>query len=106
MSLLNSKKFKELQSENDDLKKYIDGLGEKENQLKHFDELVKKARLEYADIATKKDQTAQKLESLDKDKAKLINELNKISLEIKQLREMKLTEHNQLRSLRDGFYKS
>jgi len=99
MSLLNSKKFKELQIENEDLKKRIDGLSEKENHLKRYDELVKKARIEYAEIATKKDQTAQKLEALDKDKTKLINELNKISLEIKQLREIKITEHNQVLSL-------
>ena len=102
MSFLNSKKLRELQTENEELKKYIKSLEEKENQLKRFDELVKKARLEYANIASKKDQTAQKLESLDKDKAKLLSELNKISLEIKQLREMKLTEHNQLSTLRDA----
>lgn len=101
MSLLNSKKFKELQIENEDLRKRIDGLSEKENHLKRYDELVKKARIEYAEIATKKDQTAQKLEALDRDKTKLINELNKISLEIKQLREIKLTEHNQVLSLRN-----
>ncbi len=101
MSLLNSKKFKELQIENEDLRKRIDGLSEKENHLKRYDELVKKARIEYAEIATKKDQTAQKLEALDRDKTKLINELNKISLEIRQLREIKLTEHNQVLSLRN-----
>jgi chromosome segregation ATPase len=101
MSLLNSKKFKELQIENEELKKRIDGLSEKENHLKRYDELVKKARIQYAEIATKKDQTAQKLEALDRDKTKLISELNKISLEIKQLREIKLTEHNQVLSLRN-----
>ena len=101
MSFLNSKKLKELQSENEELKKRIESLEEKENHLKRYDELVKKARIEYAEIATKKDQTARKLESLDKDKAKLTNELNKISLEIKQLREIKLTEHNQVISLRN-----
>ena len=99
MSILNNRKLKELQSENEDLKKRMDGLAEKENHLKRFDELVKKARIEYAEIATKKDQTAQKLEVLDRDKAKLFSELNKISHEIKQLREIKLTEHNQVLSL-------
>jgi chromosome segregation ATPase len=99
MSLLNSKKLKELQSENEELKKRIDGLAEKENRLRHFDELVKRARIEYAEIATKKDQTAQKLDALDRDKVKLIGELNKISLEINQLREIKLTESNQVFSL-------
>lgn len=101
MSFLNNKKLKELQSENEELKKRIESLEEKENHLKRYDELVKKARIEYAEIATKKDQTARKLESLDKEKTKLTNELNKISLEIKQLREIKLTEHNQVISLRN-----
>lgn len=98
MSLLNSKKLKELQTENEELKKLIAGLTEKENQLKHFDEMVKNARLEYADISTKKDHTAQKLEALEKEKTKLVSELNKISSEIKQLREIKITEQNQILS--------
>jgi chromosome segregation ATPase len=102
MSLLNSKKLRVLQSENEELKKLIQGFSEKENQLKHFDELVKKARLEYAGIATKKDQTAQKLETLERDKTKLLNELSKISSEIKQLREIKITENNQIISLNNA----
>jgi len=99
MSLLKSKKLKELQQENEELKKLIDGLSDKENQLKNFDDLVKKARLEYADISSKKDQTAQKLETLQKEKAKLASELNKISSDIKQLREIKLSEKNQILSM-------
>jgi len=106
MSFLNSKKLKELESENEELKKLIDGFSEKEDQLKHFDELVKKARLDYAEIASKKDQTAEKLESLERDKAKLVKELNKITLEIKQLREMKITENNQFVSLRNALNNS
>ena len=50
MSFLNGKKIKELQSENDELKKILEGISEKENQLKHFDELIKKARFEYSEI--------------------------------------------------------
>lgn len=99
MSLFNNKKLKELQSENEELRKAIDGLSEKENQLKNFDDMVKKARLEYAEVSSKKDQTAQKLESLEKEKTKLLSELNKISTEIKQLREIKLSEQNQIVSL-------
>ena len=70
MSLLNNKKLKELQSENEELKKAIEGLAEKENRLKNFEEMVKKARLEYAEITAKKDQTAQKLEAFEKEKSK------------------------------------
>ena len=99
MSLLKSKKYKELQRENDELKKLIDGLSDKENQLKNFDDLVKKARFEFADISAKKDQTAQKLETLQKEKTKLAAELNKISYDIKQLREIKLSEKNQILSM-------
>jgi chromosome segregation ATPase len=102
MSFLNSKKLKELQSENEELKKLLEGISEKENQLKHFDELVKKSRLQYAEIAAKKDQTAQKLETLERDKTKLLNELSKLSLEIKQLREIKLAENNHIISLKNA----
>ena len=102
MSFLNGKKIKELQSENDELKKILEGISEKENQLKHFDELIKKARFEYSEIVAKKDQTVQKLEALEHDKAKFLQELNKISVEIKQLREIKLAEHNQIISLENA----
>ena len=102
MSLLNNKKIKELQNENEELKKTIEGLAEKESRLKNFDDMVKKARLEYAEITAKKDQTAQKLETLEKDKTKLQGELNKISIEIKQLREIKLSEQNQILSLNNS----
>ena len=103
MSIFNNKKLKELQSENEELKRQIEGFNQNEKQLKHFDELIKNAHLEYADIISKKDQTAQKLELLDRDKTRLRAELNKLSTEIKQLREMKLTEQNQLTLLKNAF---
>ena len=103
MSLLNSKKIKELESENESLKKQIEDFHEKENRLKQFEELIKNARHEYANIISKKDQTAQKVEGLEKDKTKLLGELNKISIELKQLREMKFTEQNQLTLLEKAF---
>ena len=103
MSLLNRKKIKELENENESLKKQIEDFHEKENRLKQFEELTKNARHEYADIISKKDQTAQKLEILKKDKIKLLGELNKISIELKQLREMKFTEQNQLTLLENAF---
>ena len=97
--ILNSKRLKELQSENEELKKLIDSFAEKESRLKHFDELLKKSRIEYANIALKKNQTAHTLEVLESQKAKLNNELHKISSEIKKLREIKLSEHNQILEL-------
>lgn len=96
---MNSKKLKELQSENEELKKLIDSFAEKESRLKQFDELLKKSRIEYANIALKKNQTAHTLEVLESQKAKLNNELHKISSEIKKLREIKLSEHNQILEL-------
>jgi chromosome segregation ATPase len=97
--ILYSKKFKELQSENEELKNQIESVKEKEERLKRFEELIKNARIEYASIALKKDQTVQKLEALENDKTRLNNEIYKISSEIKQLREIKLSEHNQLLAL-------
>lgn len=97
--ILYSKKFKELQSENEELKNQIESVKEKEERLKRFEELIKNARIEYASIALKKDQTVQKLEALENDKTRLNDEIFKISSEIKQLREIKLSEHNQLLAL-------
>ena len=104
--ILNSKKLKELQSENEELKKLIDGFAEKENRLKQFDELIKKSRIEYANIALKKNQTAHTLEVLENQKAKLNNELHKTSSEIKKLREIKLSEQNQVLALGEVVSKS
>jgi chromosome segregation ATPase len=100
--ILYSKKFKELQSENEELKNQIESVKEKEDRLKRFEELIKIARIEYASIALKKDQTVQKLEALENDKTKLNDEIYKISSEIKQLREIKLSENNQLLALNNA----
>jgi chromosome segregation ATPase len=97
--ILYGKKFKELQSENEELKNQIESVKEKEERFKRFEELIKNARIEYAAIALKKDQTVQKLEALENDKTRLNDEIQKISSEIKQLREIKLSEHNQLLAL-------
>ena len=97
--ILYSKRLKELQTENEELKNQIESVKEKEERLKRFEELIKKARIEYAAIALKKDQTVQKLEALENDKTRLNDEIRKISTEIKQLREIKLSEHNQLLAL-------
>ncbi len=94
--ILNSKRLKELQTENEELKRLVESLMEKDERLKRFEELIKKSRIEYANIALKKDQTAKTLELLENQKVRLNNEVHKISGEIKQLRDIKLSEQNQL----------
>lgn len=102
MALLNSKKLKELQSENEELKAFIQDLTNKESHFRHFDELVRKTRVEYTNITLKKDQTALTLEQLEKEKNTLINQMQKLSREIEQLREMKVYEQNQIHKLIDN----
>lgn len=104
--ILNSKRIKELESENEELKKLIQSFTAKETQLKRFDELIKKARIEYGDITLRKDQTAQTVEVLENEKTKINNEIQKISYEIKQLRELKLAEQNQLLTLNNALHDS
>jgi chromosome segregation ATPase len=94
--ILSSKRFKEIQSENEELKKLVESLTEKDERLKRFEELMKKARIEYANISLKKDQTAKTLELLENQKIRLNNEIHKTSGEIKQLRDIKISEQNQL----------
>ncbi len=96
MALLNSKKLKELQSENEELKAFIQNLTNKESHFRQLDELIRKTRVEYANITIKKDQTALTLEHLDREKAKLNNQMQKLSGEIEQLREMKVYEQKQV----------
>jgi chromosome segregation ATPase len=102
MALLNSKKLKELQSENEELKAFIQDLTNKETHFRQFDELVRRTRVEYANITLKKDQTALTLEHLEKEKNTLISQMQKLSGEIEQLREMKVYEQNQIHKLTDN----
>ena len=104
--ILSSKKIKELESENEELKTLIQGFTAKEEQLKRFDELIKKARIEYGDIKLRKDQTAQTLEKLENEKNNLNKDIQKISNEIKQLGELKISEQNQLFTLSDALLDS
>jgi len=102
MAFLNSKKLKELQSENEELKAFIQNLTDKESHFRQFDELVRKARVEYANITIKKDQTAQTIEHLEKEKTKLNNQTQKLSSELEQLREMKVYEQNRILRLNNN----
>ena len=104
--MLSSKRIKELETENEELKTLIQGFTAKEEKLKRFDELIKKARIEFGDITQRKDQTAQTLEVLENEKTKLNHDIQKISYEIKQLRELKIDEHNQLLTLKKALLDS
>ena len=100
------KKIKELESENEELKALLDGFSAKEERLKRFEELIKKARIEFAGITKRKDQTAQTLEKLESERTKLNKEIQKLSYEIKQLQEMKVAEDNQLLTLNNVLHKA
>lgn len=104
--ILSSKRIKELETENEELKTLLKGFTAKEEQLKRFDELIKKARIEFGDITQRRDQTAQTLETLENEKTKLNCDIQKISYEIKQLRELKIDEHNQLLTLSNALLDS
>ncbi|HEY6626934.1 MAG TPA: hypothetical protein VIZ21_08255 [Ignavibacteriaceae bacterium] len=99
MSFLRSKKLKDLQSENEELKAFIQSITNKESHFRRLDELLRKARVEYANITIKKDQTVLTLEHLGKEKIKLNSQTQKLSNEIEQLREMKVYEQNQIHKL-------
>ncbi|MBE0572934.1 MAG: hypothetical protein IH618_15435 [Ignavibacteriaceae bacterium] len=99
MAFLNSKKLKDLQSENEELKAFIQSITDKESHFRQLDELLRKARVEYANITIKKDQTVLTLEHLEKEKIKLNNQTQKLSSEIEQLREMKVYEQSQIHKL-------
>ena len=102
MAFLNSKKLKDLQSENEELKAFIQSITDKESHFRQLDELLRKARVEYANITIKKDQTVLTLEHLEKEKIKLNSQTQKLSGEIEQLREMKVYEQNQIHKLTDN----
>ena len=106
MMIWGPKRIKELETENEELRTLLDSFSAKEERLKRFEELIKKARIEFAEITKRKDQTAHTLETLENERTKLNREIQKISYEIKQLREMKLDEENQLFTLNSAFQES
>ena len=54
MAFLSSKRLKELQSENEELKAFIQNITNKESHFRQFDDLLRRAKVEYANITLKK----------------------------------------------------
>ena len=73
------KRIKELETENEELRTLLDNFSAKEER---FEELIKRARIEFAEITKRKDQTAHTLETLENEKTKVNKEIQKISYEI------------------------
>ncbi len=96
MALLNSKKLKDLQAENEELNSILQRINDKEDKLIRLEEVIKTV---YSEISELKRQKADYITSVDQLKSKeteLNDELEKLHFEIDKLREMKSDEQHNL----------
>lgn len=96
MALLNSKKLKDLQTENEELNSTLQRINDKEDKLIRLEEVIKTV---YSEISELKRQKADYIASVDQLKSKeteLNDELEKLHFEIDKLREMKSDEQHNL----------
>ena len=96
MALLNSKKLKDLQTENEELNSTLQRINDKEDKLIRLEEVIKTV---YSEISELNRQKADYITSVDQLKSKeteLNDELEKLHFEIDKLREMKSDEQHNL----------
>ncbi len=98
MGLFESKRIKELELERDKLKEQLNNLYEREENIRHLNEVLKKMRLEVAELNEKKLAISTELEQLRDEKRKKTSELENLDKEIAHLREMKFEEQSTLLS--------
>lgn len=79
MGLFESKRIKELELERDKLKEQLNNLYEREENIRHLNEVLKKMRLEVAELNEKKLALSTELEQLRDERRKKLPNL-KISI--------------------------
>lgn len=99
MALLDSKKIKDLQIENEELRSTLQRIQEKEDKVKQLEEVLQRIRLEISQLSSEKAGIQSAVEQLKSDKDQSREEVENLIKQIDRLREMKSDEQNQLLSL-------
>ncbi len=96
MSLIISKKLKDLQAENDTLRSSLLRINDKEEKLIRLEELTKKVNVEISSLIKQKTDLTNEVDGLKFKETGLKTELEKLNREIDKLREMKSDEQHNL----------
>ena len=96
MALINSKKLKDLQAENEELNSTLQRINNKEDKLIRLEEVIKKVSSEISDLKREKTEYTSAIDQLKREETVLNDELEKLHLEIDKLREMKSDEQHNL----------
>jgi len=96
MALINSKKLKDLQTENEELNSTLQRLNDKEDKLIRLEEVIKKVHTEINELNRLKADHSTIVDQLMGEETELRDELEKLNREIDKLREMKSDEQHNL----------
>ena len=96
MGLFENKRLRELEKENEELLFRINNISEKEDNVRHLNDVLKKMRMEVSDLNDRKLALAGEIESLREDKRQVKGDIEGLNKEILNLRSLKLEEQNTL----------
>ena len=96
MTLINSKRLKYLQAENEELNSTLQRINDKEDKLIRLEEVIKKVYSDMSELNRQKEDYTKAIDKLKFEENDLKDELGKLKLEIDKLREMKSDEQHNL----------
>ena len=94
MGLFDSKKLKELEKEKEEVLLRLNSITEKEDNVRHLNDVLRKMRIEVAELNEKKLRISDEIEPLVIQKEQLKSDLENIAKEIFNLRQIKIEEQN------------
>ena len=94
MALINSKKLKDLQAENEELNSTLQRINDKEDKLIRLEEVMKKVHAEINGLNRQKADCITAVDQWKREETGLLDELEKLNREINKLREMKTDEQH------------
>jgi chromosome segregation ATPase len=101
MAIIKSKRFKDMQKENDELKTYVKKLDDKRETVSNLDEVIKKIRVELAELQNQKLTYNNSIQKLKASEQSTQLEVEKLGRELNHLRELKNDEQNNVLILSD-----
>ena len=96
MSLFENKRLRELEKENEELLFKINNITEKEDNVRHLNDVLKKMRMEVSDLNERRLTLSSEIESLHEDKRQVKGDIEGLNKEIQNLKILKLEEQNTL----------
>ena len=88
--------LRELEKENEELLFKINNIAEKEDNVRHLNDVLKKMRMEVSDLNERRLSLSGEIESLHEDKRQVKGDIEGLNKEIQNLKTLKLEEQNTL----------